>query len=549
MLRGLQAFAGIKDPLDGENRDAQRLMALGTQYGSARTMELANLAEANKPTLRQFDNFGNRIDVIDYHDSYHALMTSTIEAGATVHGHNVSTPTAHVVRAGLLYMANQMEPGHCCPVTMTSAAVPVLQQAAGQHPFIQQLLGKVLSGRYDPANLAVEQKRGATIGMSMTERQGGSDVRSNMTTATQNARRGDGSFLLSGHKWFTSAPMSDGFLTLAKVDEDTLPSCFLVPRWRPDGARNSGFIIMRLKDKLADRANASSEVEYDGNCYSLPVGERGKGIKTILQMVQLTRLDCCIGAAGSSRRALQVALGHTATREAFGSKLLQQPLMENLMAELCVEAEAHTLCALKLARAYGDAFAAHTEAGAADAEEEQEIFRVGVAIMKYYSTKAQPQFVYECLESLGGNGFTENWPLAKLFRHSPLNSIWEGSGNVVALDVLRAAKSLPFLLKDVRKSRGMDSAVDRYFDTLVKDIKALESASSDDSQRYARNLVDRLAILMQSSVMMTHGQDAAAQHFNACRIKNETGRNYGAVAVSSKKQAQTIINDFVPIFG
>ena len=510
----------------------------GKQCGSTKFMSLADDAEANRPSLRQFDNYGNRIDVIEFHDSYHSLMRNSIESGCTVHGHkDAGNPSAHITRAALLLQANQLEPGHCCPVTMTSAAVPVLRDPHS-HPFVAQFLQKVMTGKYDPANAPISSKTGATIGMSMTEKQGGSDVRANTTIATQRID-GGGAYSLRGHKWFTSAGMSDAFLTLAKVDsQDALPSCFLVPRWLPDGSRNSGFHLVRMKRKLADLANASSEVEYH-DCLGYPVGEEGKGVKTILQMVQLTRLDCCIGSTGGMRRALQVAINHTNTRSAFGVPLIKQPLMEQLLAELCVEAEAHTLSTMRMAQAYGKG------------EEEAEIFRVGVAIMKYYTTKSVPHFTYECLETLGGNGFTEDFPAAKLFRHSPLNAIWEGSGNVMALDVLRASKVLPAFLAEIVKSRGADSSLDAFVSELTKSLRRLPTLTLHEQQANARNLCDRLALAFQASLLVETGLPESAKLFIGRSIAGRAvggPRNYGASALASSHESQTIIQDSLPVF-
>ena len=515
-----------------------KVQQFGRLCGSAKFMALADDAEANRPTLRQFDHYGNRIDVIDYHASYHELMSHTIESGCTVYGHNdAMNPAAHITRAALLLQSNQLEPGHCCPVTMTAAAVPVLRDPHA-HPYVKQFLDKVLTGKYDPADAPISSKEGATIGMSMTEKQGGSDVRANTTIATR--VDGGGAYSLRGHKWFTSAGMSDGFLTLAKVDsQDALPSCFLVPRWLPDGARNAGFHLVRMKRKMADLANASSEVEYH-DCYGYPVGEEGKGVKTILQMVQLTRLDCCIGATGGMRRALQVAINHTNTRCAFGTPLIKQPLMEQLLAELCVEAEAHTLSTMRMAQAYGNG------------DEEAELFRVGVAIMKYYSTKAVPHFTYECLETLGGNGFTEDFPAAKLFRHSPLNSIWEGSGNVMALDVLRASKALPSFLAQIAKSKGADSALDAFVAELTKSLRRLPSLTPHEQQASARNLCDRLALAFQASLLVDMGGlSESAKLFIGSRIAGQAvggPRNYGTSGLASSHEAQTIIQDSIPVF-
>ena len=451
----------------------------------------------------------------------------------------------------------------------------------------QLWLDKLLSRQYDSSNEPLEKKSGATIGMSMTEKQGGSDVKANTTIAIPETpvQTGEGrAYSLWGHKWFTSAPMCDGFLTLAKVAssresegdalQQTRSTCFLVPRWKPDQERNSGFRIMRLKDKLADRANASSEVEYHG-AYGQMIGEEGKGLQTILQMVQMTRLDCTLGAAGGARRALSLALNHTHGRSAFGTPLIRQPMMENVLTDLCITAEACTLSALRMAAAHArSTCGADAGLSSETVQHETSLFRVGVAIMKYFVTKQQPQFAYECMEIFGGNGFTEDFPMAKLFRHSPLNSIWEGSGNVMALDVLRASNALPSFLKEMSSDvRGQDPYFDKYCADIAKILTAMQQLSAEqqqagEGQRYARFLVDRLAIGFQASLLLKHGNSngASAGAFIEARIRpavhihvnggnnssfalgGSAGINYGAGAVFSAGTSKLIIEDSMPVF-
>ena len=528
--------------------EEHRLITFGKKAGSEEFMCHADEAEMYKPTLRQFDNYGRRIDVVDYNPSYHKLMKNGINSGCSTHGFK-NSKNGHLYRMALLMIENQLEPGHCCPITMTAAAVTVLRQFK-DNSNIKPWYEKLLTQSYDPSNQPIELKSGITIGMSMTEKQGGSDVRSNTTIAKPEDDRQTGcgnSYLLKGHKWFTSSPMSDSFLTLSKtINKSDQLSCFLVPRWCSNGKRNSSFNIMRLKNKLGDRANASSEVEYN-DAWALMIGEEGNGIKTILQMVQFTRLDCIIGAAGGSRRALQLALNHANTRSAFGSKLIKQPLMENLLADLCITAEACTLSAIRMCEAFSD-----SEKGDAHATD---LFRIGVAILKYYCTKLQPNFTYECLEIFGGNGFTSDFPIEKLFRHSPLNSIWEGSGNVMTLDVLRASNCLPSLLKEIKSSKGMDSTFDSYIKSIESSLPSLLYQNNDiktmlEAQRAGRYITDRLALALIGSIMLRYGHERTAKAFIETRLMhNETGfgLNYGSF-IHNTYDSQNIIDNNMPIF-
>eukprot|EP00597_Dinobryon_sp_UTEXLB2267_P007023 CAMPEP_0170095218 /NCGR_PEP_ID=MMETSP0019_2-20121128/27786_1 /TAXON_ID=98059 /ORGANISM="Dinobryon sp., Strain UTEXLB2267" /LENGTH=413 /DNA_ID=CAMNT_0010316829 /DNA_START=129 /DNA_END=1368 /DNA_ORIENTATION=+ len=360
--------------------------------------------------------------------------------------------------------------------------------------------------KYDHRDLPIQQKSGVTIGMSMTEKQGGSDVRLNTTTASpiESHRQGPGcSYSLRGHKWFTSAPMSDAFLTLAKVAGSEALSCFIVPRWLPDGSRNEGFRVMRLKDKLADRANASSEVEYEG-AWAQMIGGEGLGVKTIIEMVQSTRLDCTLGSAAGARRALQQQCIIVKADIRVGPHRAAPD--EEPAGGPVVEAEAHTMLAFHMASAF-DKW--HNEGSEAD----RDVFRIGVSVSKYFVTKRLPALTYECLEVFGGNGFVEDFPMSRLFRHSPLNSIWEGSGNVIALDVLRGSKQLPMLWKDILLCEGADSGLDQYLKVLERDIQKLLKMNPLEAQRHARNLVDRLAMAMEASALIRFGDSKVAESF------------------------------------
>lgn len=545
LVTSFPQFYGTDDK--GKLSSALKLLEnFGDSCGRQDMMDTADLAERNRPVLRQFDNYGRRIDVIDYHSSYHDLMRHAIESGVVSYGFNKQEKGSHLVRAALIYMENQLEPGHCCPLVMTQAAIPVLKRL----PQMNYILDKIYASNYDPSNKPIEEKLGVTIGMSMTEKQGGSDVRSNTTTAkpvNPQATCEGSPYLLTGHKWFTSAPMSDAYLTLATASDTSAPSCFLVPRWLPDGSRNSGFQVMRLKDKLADRANASSEVEYR-DAYGVMLGAPGKGVKTIIEMVQSTRLDCTLGSAATNRRALQLALNHTSERSAFGHRLIDQPLMRSVLADLCIESEAHTLTAMRMAAAF-DRYYDSTDS--AD-EQEKNTFRIGVTVSKYFVTKRSPAFVYECMETMGGNGFVEDFPMAKLFRHSPLNSIWEGSGNVIALDILRGFAAVPALMADISSCRGADSRLDSYVQHLERSLMRVgKDPLSAGSQRAARNLVDRLAVAMQASIMIRFGDARVAQAFLASRLGlgplEERGVNFGGAHVFSKEESDYLLSRNMPI--
>ena len=391
----IEATGGVTLVSGEEAAEADRAEA-----ASGTEAEPADAAEKNPPVLKQFDRNGRRQDVVVYNPSYHELMSHSIGGGCTNYGYNEQRGDclSHMTRAGLIYMSNQLEPGHSCPVVMTAAAIPVLTNVQGYGDWLEGLSRPAYDGR----NVPISAKAGVTMGMSMTEKQGGSDVRANTTVAKPIDARDTGNgarYELWGHKWFTSAPMCDGFLTLAVTEGGSAPSCFLVPRWLPDGTRNVGFQVMQLKDKLADRSNASSEVEYRG-AFGTMVGEEGRGVKHIIEMVSSTRLDCALGSAGTSRRALQQALHHVSERKAFGSALIDQPLMRQLLTDISVECEGHTAAAMRMAELW-NMQQRQLDAGDVDPHNAAAL-RVGVAVAKYYVTKRAPGLTYECMEAFGG---------------------------------------------------------------------------------------------------------------------------------------------------
>jgi putative acyl-CoA dehydrogenase len=479
------------------------LADLGAVAGSEQAREWGRLADENRPVLRTHDRYGHRIDEVEFHPAWHELMRTAFEhglAGAPWAAADAGFRHAHVRRAVGYLGWTQVEAGHGCPVTMTYAAVPALRATPA------------LAARYEPGLTATGYRSGLTdpaakpglvAGMGMTEKQGGSDVRSNTTRAVANA---DGSHALTGHKWFTSAPMSDLFLVLAQLDEGL--SCFAVPRVLPDGSRNV-FRLQRLKDKLGDRANASSEVEFDGTTGWL-VGEPGRGVPTIIEMVNTTRLDCVVGSAATVRAALTQAVHHARHRSAFGALLADQPLMQNVLADLAVESEAATALAVRLAAA--------VDAG------ETAFLRLAGAAAKFLVCKRTPAVVGEALEVLGGNGYVEESGMPRLYRQAPLNSIWEGSGNVIALDVLRAlgrsSESLAAVTAEIELARGADAR----FDDAVKRLSA-ELGDPEALPLRARRVAGLLAQCLQGSLLLRFAPPAVADAFCASRL----GGDWGAV--------------------
>jgi putative acyl-CoA dehydrogenase len=482
---------------------------LGELAGTQQAIDWGFQANANPPQLRTHDRFGNRIDEVEFHPAWHELMKVAIGHGLHALPWRDPRPGAHAARAAAFYVWSQVEGGHGCPVSMTYASLPALRNepavAAEWEPLLTTL-------DYDPGLRPAASKRGVLIGMAMTERQGGSDVRTNTMRATPNGW--DAAYQLNGQKWFCSAPMSDAFLVLAQAPGGL--SCFLLPRMMPDGTRNS-FHIARLKDKLGNRSNASAEIELD-NAWAVMVGEEGRGVRTIIDMVNHTRLDCVIGSAALMRQAVAQAIHHTAHRMAFGKLLSEQPLMMNVLADLAVESEAATILMMRLAGAF-DGTAASGDA---------RFRRLGVAVAKYWVCKRAVAVVAEALECHGGNGYVEESILPRLYREAPLNSIWEGSGNVNALDVLRAMgkepESVTAFFAEVDAARGADARLDRAVIALRADL-----ADPDDIESRARSLVERMAVALQASLLLRHGVPAVAGLFAASRLDGDGGRAFGTL--------------------
>ena len=478
-------------------------------------MELGFAANENKPKFKPFDRYGNRIDEVEFHPSYHRLMELGIAHGVPNFAwRHAETAGAHVARAALTYLHGQAEQGNCCPMTMTYAAVPVFQHAPG---LAKEWLPRITSIDYDARSLPAWKKRGNTIGMGMTEKQGGSDVRANTTRAHPlNAGGAEGLYELVGHKWFVSAPMCDAFLVLAQTGRGI--SCFLLPRFAPDGGRNA-IRLQRLKDKLGDWSNASSEVEFQGAVAWL-IGEEGRGVATILQMVALTRQDCMIGSAAIMRQALVQAIHHARHRKAFGKLLSEQPLMQNVLADLALESEAAMALAMRVARA--------VDASARDAKEAA-FARIATAIGKYWICKRCPPFVNEAQECLGGAGYVEESILPRLYRQAPLNSIWEGSGNIQCLDVLRALAREPetreALFAEFASVKGLSALLDTEVSSL-----AVQLADTVDLERRSRFLVERMALALQATTLLSIGNDLVADNFCQARLGSFNGMLFGAIS-------------------
>jgi putative acyl-CoA dehydrogenase len=481
------------------------LAALGRTCGSAQVQEWGVLANDNPPRLHTHDRYGHRIDEVEFHPSWHRLLGKGVAAGMTAAW---VRPGGHVRRAAAFVMWSQVEAGNGCPLSMTHAAVPVLRTepdlAAEWEP---RLTSMIYDRELRPARL----KAGSLFGMGMTEKQGGSDVRANATAALPLP---DGeSYELTGHKWFCSAPMSDGFLVLAQAPGGL--TCFLVPRVLEDGSHNV-FLIQRLKDKLGNRSNASGEVEFDGT-WARRVGDEGRGVRTIIEMVAATRLDCVLGSAGLMRQAVAQAIHHCDHREAFGGKLADKPLMRNVLADLAVESEAATTLALRLAAAYDDG-----------GEQERALLRIAVPAAKYWVTKRCTPVTVEASECLGGNGYVEESGMPRLVRESPLNSIWEGAGNVQALDVLRVLQREPLALnaylQEVGKARGADHRLDTAIKSLLTELADLEGIEAR-----ARRLTERLALVLQGSLLVRFAPPEVADAFCASRLGGDGGAAFGTL--------------------
>lgn len=506
-----------------------QLRALGALAGGE-LMALGFLANENKPVFKPVDRFGHRIDEVQFHPAYHQLMAAGVQHGvANFSWRHAERAGAHVARAALMYLYTQADQGTCCPLTMTHACVPVLRQS----PQLATIwLPRVLSTDYDARHVPAWDKAGNTIGMGMTEKQGGSDVRSNTTRAYPLGVSGpDQPYELVGHKWFLSAPMCDAFLVLAQAERGI--SCFLLPRFIPNGGPGvapagggqgnpNAIRIQRLKDKLGDWSNASCEVEFQG-ALAWMVGEEGRGVATILEMVALTREDCMIGSAGIMRQALVQAIHHCRHRKAFGKTLIEQPLMQMVLADLALESEAAVALSLRVARAL--------DASTRDPQEAA-FARIATAIGKYWVCKRCPPFVNEAQESLGGAGYVEESILPRLYRQAPLNSIWEGSGNIQCLDVLRAlardAATREALFAELGSVRGANALLDAEVTAL-----AAQLADTGELEKRARYLVERLALALQATILVGAGNDLVADSFCQSRFANPYRNTFGTLPTNT----------------
>jgi putative acyl-CoA dehydrogenase len=495
---------------EGGDAFAPRLQAYGRLAGGD-LYAWSFDAHRDRPRLRTHDRFGQRIDTVEFHPNYHRTMRAAVEHGVAALSWAEPQAGAHVARAALSYLHHQVEPGSSCPLTMTHAAVPVLRRS----PALQAWADKIAACRYDERDLPIADKAGVTLGMGMTEKQGGSDVRANATVATPLAGGDADTYALVGHKWFFSAPMSDGFLVLAQAPDGL--SCFLMPRRLPDGERNA-FRLMRLKDKLGDWSNASGEIEFTG-ARAHRIGAEGKGVATIIEMVMFTRLDCMLGSAAETRMALAQALHHCRHRRAFGKPLLAQPLMRNVLADLCVESEAATAFAIRVAgavdRAPHDAF-------------EAAFARVATAIGKYWICRRAPAVVNEAQECLGGAGYIEESLLPRLYRQAPLNSIWEGSGNIQCLDVLRALAREPetgaALIRELDAAAGVDDA----YDAAIARLRSALRGEAAIAEAQARAFVEALALALQGAVLL-RARSPAAPAFCRGRLGSDHGNALGTL--------------------
>ncbi len=505
--------AALKEAVRREGAEwaANALGSFGARAGSAEYLELGALANKNPPELDTHDRYGRRIDLVRFHPAYHELMRSAIEEG--IHSSPWTEPRegAHVARAARSYMQSQVEAGHGCPITMTFASVPCLEK---QPDLAAVWLPRITARTYDPRNVPAEQKRGVTIGMAMTEKQGGSDVRANTTRAIPVGTGGPGRpYELVGHKFFVSAPMCDAFLVLAQAPGGL--SCFLVPRWRPDGTKNP-LQVVRLKRKMGNVSNASSETELRG-ALGWMVGSEGRGVATIIEMVAMTRFDCMVGSSAGMRMAVSQAIDHCRQRKAFGALLVDQPIMTAVLADLAIEGEAALTLTMRIGRALDHRDDAHEDA----------LVRLGTAIGKYWICKRAPGHAYEALECLGGSGAMEDLPMPRLYREAPVNAIWEGSGNVQCLDIARAISRSPATLDayfaELGGTKGENVALDAHAAALKEDLRDLSVFEGR-----ARDLCDRLALGLEGAALLRAGSPLAGP-FCRSRLEPRGVRNYGAL--------------------
>ncbi|WGT49089.1 acyl-CoA dehydrogenase family protein [Thioclava nitratireducens] len=500
------ADAPLREAVARAGGQTDTLSDYGRTLGTTEMREAGRDANRYLPELRLFDMGGRRLDEVRFHPAYHRFMEAGIGAGYAALPWE-GAKGGHATHAAMVYLASQVEPGSCCPMTMTYAAVPALEAT----PEIAAIWRPKLTARsYDPRVLPVGEKTGATLGMAMTEKQGGSDVRANTTRAEP----ADGHWRLTGHKWFCSAPMSDGFLTLAQTDEGL--SCFLVPRWL-EGERNA-IRIQRLKDKLGNRSNASSEIEYEGALAHL-LGEEGRGVATIIEMVHHTRLDTALAPAGLMRAAISEAHHWATHRSAFQRRLIDQPLMRAVLADLTLDWEGALTLGMRVAQAFDSA-----------RPEDRAFARIGVALAKYYGNKRCPVVTYEAMEVLGGIGYVEDTPMPMLYREAPLNGIWEGSGNVICLDILRTLAKEPLAAEMLRTELDAARGTDPRYDAALADHLARWPALPPEAE--ARWFAERLALLLTASLLIRNAPAAVSDAFVATRLAGEAGRTTGAMAGS-----------------
>lgn len=500
---------------EGAEWAEERIAAVGAFAGSERAQSLGALANENGPKLKTHDRYGHRVDEAEFHPAWHELLGKAVEYELHASPWKDPRPGAHVARGAAFMCFSQAEAGVGCPISMTYSVIPALRT---QPELAAEWEPRFLSAEYDPRNAPAPAKSGALAGMGMTEKQGGTDVRANTTVARPVNGGGPGAeYELTGHKWFMSAPMCDAFLVLAQADGGI--SCFLFPRWTPDGARNR-FRLQRLKDKLGNRSNASSEIEFDAASAWL-VGEEGAGVRTIIEMVNHTRLDCVMGGATGMRAGVAQAIHHASHRSVFGRELVEQPLMRNVLADLAVESEAATISAMRLARAYDEAIAGDEEAA--------NLKRIANAVLKYWICKRAPAHAGESLECLGGNGYVEESGMPRLFRESPLNSIWEGSGNVQCLDVLRAMIKSPAALDaffaEVQEGAVSEPRLDAYAASLRAEIPG----DVETIEARARRVVEKMALALQASLLVRYGDEAVADAFCASRLSGDWGQAFGTL--------------------
>lgn len=488
-----------------------RLTALGAEIGSDKVRTLGHDANRHVPELRTHDRFGQRIDEVEFHPAYHELMALAISHEIHSIPWTDTSGGGHVAHAAMQYLLTQAEAGICCPIAMAYAVIPTLRQHAG---LAADWAPRLFTADYDPRSIPAAEKSGVTIGMAMTEKQGGSDVRANTTRAVPSDAKSD-DYSLTGHKWFCSAPMSDAFLTLAQTEAG--PTCFFLPRWRPDGTRN-GFHIQRLKDKLGNRSNASAEIEYR-DAYAIRIGAEGQGVRTIIDMVQLTRVDATAAPAGMMRQAVVMAVHHATHRKAFGKQLAKQPLMQNVLADMVVDSEAATLLAMRIAGAVDRS----------DKDPSARLFaRIAVPVAKFWINKQLPNFVYEAMECHGGAGYVEDSHLPRLYREAPLNSIWEGSGNVICLDVLRTLQRSPdtaeAFLTELDGVQGIAADLDAVIGTVKNSLARGRIKEAD-----ARIVTESMALALQASLVVRHAPTIVADTYCASRLSGNRLRTYGTL--------------------